>query len=54
MTDNKKLYSVSELAEFSLPRKAPRFYEEKGLLSPKRAGTAAYSTIATAPGCCSS
>ena len=41
MTDNKKLYSVSELAkEFSLTPQALRFYEEKGLLSPKRAGTA--------------
>lgn len=41
MTDNGKLYSVSELAkEFSLTPQALRFYEEKGLLSPKRAGTA--------------
>ncbi|WP_448208229.1 MerR family transcriptional regulator [Azospirillum sp. sgz302134] len=41
MIDTKKLYSVSELAkEFSLTPQALRFYEEKGLLSPKRAGTA--------------
>jgi DNA-binding transcriptional MerR regulator len=41
VTDSQKLYSVSELAkEFSLTPQALRFYEEKGLLSPKRAGTA--------------
>jgi DNA-binding transcriptional MerR regulator len=33
------LWTVSELAgEFSLTTQALRFYEEKGLLSPKRAG----------------
>ncbi len=41
MTDKQKLYSVSELAkEFLLTPQALRFYEEKGLLSPQRAGTA--------------
>ncbi|HYD31155.1 MAG TPA: MerR family DNA-binding transcriptional regulator [Azospirillaceae bacterium] len=37
--DKTKLYSVSELArEFALTPQALRFYEEKGLLSPHRAG----------------
>lgn len=41
MVDKGKLYSVSELAkEFALTPQALRFYEEKGLLSPQRAGTA--------------
>lgn len=41
MVDKNKLYSVSELAkEFALTPQALRFYEEKGLLSPQRAGTA--------------
>lgn len=41
MSDKSKLYSVSELAkEFSLTPQALRFYEEKGLLNPQRAGTA--------------
>lgn len=41
MPDRNKLYSVSELArEFSLTAQALRFYEEKGLLTPQRAGTA--------------
>lgn len=41
MADKSKLYSVSELAkEFSLTAQALRFYEEKGLLTPQRAGTA--------------
>lgn len=39
MTDKNKLYSVSELAqEFSLTAQALRYYEEKGLLAPQRAG----------------
>lgn len=39
MTKTDKLYGVSELAaEFNLTPQALRFYEEKGLLSPKRAG----------------
>lgn len=38
--DKQKLYSVSELAkEFLLTPQALRFYEEKGLLTPKRVGT---------------
>lgn len=41
MSDKSKLYSVSELAkEFDLTPQALRFYEEKGLISPKRAGGA--------------
>jgi len=41
LVDKNKLYSVSELAkEFALTPQALRFYEEKGLLSPQRAGTA--------------
>ena len=41
MPNQNKFYSVSELAkEFSLTPQALRFYEEKGLLSPQRAGTA--------------
>lgn len=40
MADKSKLYSVSELAkEFLLTPQALRFYEEKGLLAPQRAGT---------------
>ncbi len=41
----KDLYTVSELArEFNLTARAIRFYEDKGLLSPRRVGTTrAYS-----------
>jgi DNA-binding transcriptional MerR regulator len=39
LTDRTKLQSVSELAgEFGLTPQALRFYETRGLLSPKRAG----------------
>ena len=39
MRDRTKLHSVSELAsEFGLTSQALRFYETRGLLSPKRAG----------------
>ena len=39
MADRTKLLSVSELAsEFGLTPQALRFYETRGLLSPKRAG----------------
>lgn len=41
MTDRVKLQSVSELAgEFGLTSQGLRFYETRGLLSPKRAGGA--------------
>lgn len=39
MTDKNRVYGVTELAtEFDLTPQALRFYEEKGLLSPQRAG----------------
>jgi DNA-binding transcriptional MerR regulator len=39
LRDRTKLHSVSELAgEFGLTSQALRFYETRGLLSPKRAG----------------
>ena len=40
MTDNEKLYSITELAEdLGITPRAIRFYETKELLSPQRAGT---------------
>jgi DNA-binding transcriptional MerR regulator len=40
MTQPTKLYTISELAdELKVTARAIRFYEDKGLLSPQRAGT---------------
>jgi len=40
MTHPSKLYTISELAdELNVTARAIRFYEDKGLLSPQRAGT---------------
>lgn len=40
MTQPTKLYTISELAEeLKVTPRAIRFYEDKGLLSPQRAGT---------------
>lgn len=40
MTDRKRLYSISELAkEFAITPRAIRFYEDKGLLAPRRVGS---------------
>ncbi len=40
MIDKAKLYSISELAkEFAVTPRAIRFYEDKGLLSPRRVGS---------------
>ncbi len=39
MTDRERLWTVSELAqEFEVTARAIRFYEDKGLLAPRRAG----------------
>lgn len=45
VADKSKSYSISELAEeFGITTRAIRFYEEKGLLSPRRQGqTRVYS-----------
>lgn len=41
MTKNDRTYTISELAtEFDVTARALRFYEDKGLLSPKREGLA--------------
>lgn len=40
MNDKTRLYSISELARaFDVTPRTVRFYEDKGLLSPRRAGT---------------
>ena len=40
MSDKTRLYTVSELARaFEVTPRTVRFYEDKGLLSPRRAGT---------------
>jgi len=40
MTDKNRLYAISELAkEFGITPRTIRFYEDKGLLSPRRVGT---------------
>ncbi|KAA3626026.1 MAG: MerR family transcriptional regulator [Proteobacteria bacterium] len=40
MIDKTRLYSISELAtEFAITARAIRFYEDKGLLSPRRVGS---------------
>jgi DNA-binding transcriptional MerR regulator len=40
MSDKTRLYTVSELArDFEVTPRTVRFYEDKGLLSPRRAGT---------------
>lgn len=40
MTDKTRLYSISELSdEFGITPRAIRFYEDKGLLSPRRVGS---------------
>lgn len=39
MTDREKLYTISELAkEYAITARTIRFYEDKGLLVPRRAG----------------
>lgn len=39
MSDTKESYSISELAhEFGITTRAIRFYEDRGMLSPKREG----------------
>ena len=49
MTD--RLYTVTELArDLGLTPRAVRFYEDKGLIAPRRAGTTRVYTIATARG----
>ncbi|GAB4360459.1 MAG: MerR family DNA-binding transcriptional regulator [Gammaproteobacteria bacterium] len=40
MTDKHHLYSISDLAkEFGITPRTIRFYEDKGLISPRRVGT---------------
>ena len=47
-----KYYTIGDLArEFGVTLRTLRFYEDRGLLSPRRDGTARTTTRATATGC---
>ena len=44
-------WSIAEVAdEFGFTHRTVRHYEELGLISPERRGTAGSTTVATAPG----